>query len=99
MYTIHVYLYCFHYSQGTLHNGNEVAVKKLLVESIHGKEQFISEVTTISEVRQRNLVELKGCCYEGSKRLLVYEYFEHGSLDTALHGQYIKIHSCIFSIF
>ena len=89
----------FHFSQGKLHNGNEVAIKKLLVESSHGKEQFISEVATISEVRQRNLVKLQGCCYEGSKRLLVYEFLEHGSLDTALHGQDIKIHSYIFSIF
>ncbi|KMZ73173.1 putative Protein kinase [Zostera marina] len=73
--------------KGTLYNGDIVAVKKLLVESIQGNEQFIAEVTTISEVRQRNLVKLHGCCCHGNKRMLVYEYMENGSLDTALYGR------------
>ncbi|KMZ65997.1 putative Kinase [Zostera marina] len=73
--------------KGTLYNGDIVAVKKLLAESIQGNEQFIAEVATISEVRQRNLVKLHGCCCQGNKRMLVYEYMENGSLDTALYGR------------
>ncbi|KMZ62271.1 putative Kinase [Zostera marina] len=73
--------------KGTLYNGDTVAVKKLLAESIQGNEQFIAEVATISEVRQRNLVKLHGCCCQGNKRMLVYEYMKNGSLDTALYGR------------
>ncbi|KMZ55945.1 putative LRR receptor-like serine/threonine-protein kinase [Zostera marina] len=73
--------------KGTLYNGDIVAVKKLLAESIQGNEQFIAEVATISEVRQKNLVKLHGCCCQGNNRMLVYEYMENGSLNTALHGR------------
>ncbi|KMZ73617.1 hypothetical protein ZOSMA_145G00070 [Zostera marina] len=48
--------------KGKLYNGDKVAVKKLLAESIQGNEQFIAEVATISQFRQRNLVKLHGCC-------------------------------------
>ncbi|KAI7745733.1 hypothetical protein M8C21_022210 [Ambrosia artemisiifolia] len=51
-----------------------------------GKAQFIAEIATISVVQHRNLVKLFGCCIEGDKRLLVYEYLENKSLDQALFG-------------
>jgi len=63
-----------------------VAVKQLSETSRQGKKQFIAEVETISRVQHRNLVKLCGCCLEGTKPLLVYEYMENGSLDKALFG-------------
>ncbi|KAJ1398814.1 Serine/threonine-protein kinase, active site [Sesbania bispinosa] len=68
---------------GTLNDGRVVAVKQLSVGSHQGKSQFIAEIATISVVQHRNLVKLYGCCIEGSKRLLVYEYLENKSLDKA----------------
>ncbi|XP_078437586.1 putative LRR receptor-like serine/threonine-protein kinase At1g56140 [Wolffia australiana] len=73
--------------KGILADGREVAVKQLLVSSDHGKQQFVAEIATISAVRHKNLVKLLGCCVEGDKRLLVYEYLENGSLDQALFGK------------
>ncbi|CAH1452623.1 unnamed protein product [Lactuca virosa] len=73
--------------KGILNNGNVVAVKQLLVASHHGKSQFITEISTISSVQHRNLVKLHGCCIEGARRLLVYEYLENKSLDQALFGK------------
>ncbi|KAL4611392.1 hypothetical protein ACB092_08G120000 [Castanea dentata] len=72
--------------KGTLNDGRGIAVKQLSVTSHQGKNQFIAEIATISAVQHRNLVMLYGCCIEGDKRLLVYEYLENKSLDQALFG-------------
>ncbi|KAM6594869.1 hypothetical protein CsatA_002572 [Cannabis sativa] len=70
--------------KGTLEDGRVIAVKQLSVTSHQGKSQFVAEIATISAVQHRNLVKLYGCCIEGEKRLLVYEYLENKSLDKAL---------------
>jgi serine/threonine protein kinase len=62
-------------------------VKQLSLASHQGKNQFVTEIATISAVQHRNLVKLYGCCIEGEKRLLVYEYLENRSLDQALFGK------------
>ncbi|KAL7234127.1 hypothetical protein ACSBR1_017676 [Camellia fascicularis] len=63
-----------------------VAVKQLSVASRQGKSQFVTEIATISPMQHQNLVKLYGCCIEGDKLLLVYEYLENRSLDQALFG-------------
>ena len=77
--------------QGTLEDGRVIAVKQLSVTSHQGKSQFVAEIATISAVQHRNLVKLHGCCIEGDKRLLVYEYLENKSLDQALFGMRITL--------
>jgi serine/threonine protein kinase len=72
--------------QGKLTDGRFVAVKQLSEASRQGKKEFATEIETISRVQHRNLVKLYGCCLEGNKPLLVYEYLENGSLDRALFG-------------
>lgn len=72
--------------KGTLKDGKQVAVKSLAVGSKQGVREFITEITTISNVRHPNLVELIGCCVHGHSRILVYEYVENNSLDRALLG-------------
>ncbi|XP_056693648.1 probable LRR receptor-like serine/threonine-protein kinase At1g56130 [Spinacia oleracea] len=72
--------------KGNLSDGRVVAVKQLSVASKQGKNQFITEIATISAVLHRNLVKLLGCCIDGQKRLLVYEYLENKSLDKVLFG-------------
>ena len=76
-------------SQGTLSDGRIVAVKKLSVTSHQGKSQFVTEISTLSAVQHRSLVKLNGCCIDGDRCLLVYEYLENGSLDQALFGMNI----------
>ncbi|KAL4291523.1 hypothetical protein GQ457_14G007910 [Hibiscus cannabinus] len=44
----------------------------------------VYKIAAISAVQHRNLVKLHGCCFEGKRRLLVYEYLENKSLDQAL---------------
>ncbi|KAF3792434.1 putative LRR receptor-like serine/threonine-protein kinase [Nymphaea thermarum] len=72
--------------KGTLSDKRFVAVKQLSAASLQGKNQFLTEIATISAVEHRNLVKLLGCCLEGDKRLLVYEYMENKSLDQSLFG-------------
>ncbi|CAO2842656.1 unnamed protein product [Amaranthus hypochondriacus] len=72
--------------KGILKSGLNVAVKTLSAESKQGVREFLTEINTIANVRHPNLVELIGCCVEGSNRILVYEYAVNNSLDRALTG-------------
>ncbi|KAI3704395.1 hypothetical protein L1987_74614 [Smallanthus sonchifolius] len=65
---------------------NVVAVKKLLVQDVRAKEEFVNEVKLISNVHHRNLLRLLGWSSEGSDLLLVMEYMANGSLDKFLWG-------------
>ncbi|XP_044495501.1 probable LRR receptor-like serine/threonine-protein kinase At1g56140 [Mangifera indica] len=73
--------------KGTLSDRRVIAVKQLSLGSHQGKNQFVNEIATITAVQHRNLVKLYGCCIEGTKCLLVYEYLENRSLDQVLFGR------------
>ncbi|MBA0615799.1 hypothetical protein Godav_015909 [Gossypium davidsonii] len=68
--------------KGLLTNGSIVAVKMLSIEleSMRGEREFVSEITTLTNLKHENLVTLVGCCVEGAKRFLVYNYMENNSL-------------------
>ncbi|XP_076883637.1 putative receptor-like protein kinase At2g42960 isoform X2 [Bidens hawaiensis] len=72
--------------KGTLVNGTEVAVKKLLNNLGQAEKEFRVEVEAIGHVRHKNLVRLLGYCIEGTQRMLVYEYVDNGNLEQWLHG-------------
>lgn len=78
--------------QGVLSDGTELAVK-LLNNSNQVLVEFLNEIVTITNVRHKNLVKLKGCCVKGDQRLLVYEYVENKNLAEALWGMYQ--HPCV----
>jgi Leucine-rich repeat (LRR) protein len=68
--------------KGTFPDGTMVAVKRMeaAVMSTKGLKEFQSEISVLSKVRHRNLVELKGYCAHRNERLLVYEYMAQGTL-------------------
>jgi len=66
--------------------GLHVAIKRVSKTSNQGRREYISEVTIISRLRHRNLVQLVGWCHEGDDLLLVYELMTNGSLDTHLYS-------------
>lgn len=72
--------------KGVLRNGVQVAVKALSAQSRQGLHEFLTEIDTVSNINNPNLVQIFGCCVEGNNRILVYEYVENNSLDHALLG-------------
>ncbi|KAJ4806607.1 receptor lectin kinase [Rhynchospora pubera] len=65
--------------------GTHVAIKRVSKDSKQGKQEYISEVKIISQLRHRNLVQLIGWCHDRDELLLVYELMHNGSLDTHLY--------------
>ncbi|MCO5578806.1 hypothetical protein L7F22_032652 [Adiantum nelumboides] len=73
--------------RGLLPNaGREVAVKCI---STHGQREFLAELSIISRIRHKNLVQLEGWCRDKSRSqlLLVYEYLPNGSLYRSLFSK------------
>ncbi|KAL0725895.1 hypothetical protein Bca4012_040494 [Brassica carinata] len=65
--------------QGTVYKG-------MLVDGrIDKVEEFINEVSVLSQINHRNIVKLMGCCLETEVPILVYEHIPNGDLFKRLH--------------
>ncbi|XP_047092875.1 cysteine-rich receptor-like protein kinase 6 [Lolium rigidum] len=70
--------------QGTLPDGEEIAVKRLSKSSTQGVEELRNELALVAKLKHKNLVRLVGVCLEQQERLLVYEFVPNRSLDKIL---------------
>ncbi|KAG9136374.1 hypothetical protein Leryth_020177 [Lithospermum erythrorhizon] len=77
--------------KGYLDDKNPVAVKFLSTSKGTG-EEFINEVTSISNTSHVNVVKLLGFCFEYNKRALVYEYMPNGSLEKYIFSDKSVVH-------
>lgn len=72
---------------GKLHDGKEIAVKLLENSNVYqGKKEFANEVTLLSRIHHRNLVQFLGFCQDEGKDILVYEFMHNGTLKEHLYG-------------
>ncbi|KAK7280443.1 hypothetical protein RJT34_25507 [Clitoria ternatea] len=70
---------------GKLHDGREVAVKRLYEHNYKRVEQFMNEIKILTRLRHKNLVSLYGCTSRHSRELLlVYEYISNGTVANHL---------------
>ncbi|KAL8213803.1 hypothetical protein R6Q57_003252 [Mikania cordata] len=73
---------------GKLSTGEEAAVKKLDTSSSPEPDNdFVSQLSVVSRLKNEHFVELLGYCLEGDNRILVYQYATMGSLHDVLHGR------------
>ncbi|KAJ7964444.1 Receptor protein kinase [Quillaja saponaria] len=72
--------------KGELHDGTQVAVKRMDCGVIteKGLTEFKSEIAVLTKVRHRHLVALLGYCLDGNEKLLVFEYMPQGTLSRHL---------------
>ncbi|OWM64578.1 hypothetical protein CDL15_Pgr020545 [Punica granatum] len=70
---------------GKLKDGREIAVKVLTNDSYQGKREFSNEVTLLSRIHHRNLVQFLGYCQECGRNMLVYEFMHNGTLKEHLY--------------
>ncbi|ONK79275.1 uncharacterized protein A4U43_C01F4720 [Asparagus officinalis] len=75
--------------KGTMPNGEQIAIKKLLAISKGSSHDngFAAEVQTLGKIRHRNIVRLIAVCSNRETKLLVYEFMDNGSLGEVLHGK------------
>ncbi|CAK7339121.1 unnamed protein product [Dovyalis caffra] len=66
--------------KGALTNKKPV-VAKALNDVTANEKDFRVAVSTLGRMHHRNLVLLKGFCFEANNRFLLYEYVQNGSLD------------------
>ena len=79
-YKVHIYY------QGTLSNGQEIAVKRLWKSCGQGVEQFKNEVELVAKLQHKNLAGLLGFCFQGEEKILIFEFVPNKSLDYFIHG-------------
>ncbi|MQL97527.1 hypothetical protein Taro_030219 [Colocasia esculenta] len=61
---------------------NQVMVTaKVLRDAIACEKDFLMAVSTLGRTHHRNLVALKGFCFDSTHKILLYEYVTNGSLD------------------
>ncbi|KAK9093685.1 hypothetical protein Scep_025154 [Stephania cephalantha] len=76
--------------RGMLGNGSQVAVNRLSTRFLSSnrvdRRRVVREVGAATRVRHPNLAGLRGWCCDNKEVIVVYDYYQNGSLDRWLFG-------------
>ncbi|KAL4575392.1 hypothetical protein LXL04_022235 [Taraxacum kok-saghyz] len=78
--------------KGTIDSGEDVAIKRLKLDSSQGAAEFQAEIEMLSQFRHIHIVPLLGY-HEGSderEMILIYKYMSNGSLEDHLHKRRVE---------
>ncbi|KAL9665758.1 hypothetical protein QQ045_000079 [Rhodiola kirilowii] len=70
---------------GRLPNENELAVK-VLKPGKDAVKEFSSELEILTNLNHKNIMPLRGFCFENTALILVYDFLSKGSVEDRLHG-------------
>ncbi|XP_010541406.1 PREDICTED: probable inactive receptor kinase At4g23740 [Tarenaya hassleriana] len=71
--------------KAVLEDATAVVVKRLKDVGA-GKREFEQQMEIIGGIRHENVMELKAYYFSKDEKLMVYDYFNHGSVSSMLHG-------------
>ncbi|XP_042441142.1 cysteine-rich receptor-like protein kinase 37 [Zingiber officinale] len=84
--------------KGILHDGTEVAVKRINKTSCKSEEaEFLMGLKALTLLRHENLVGLRGFCYSRARGecFLIYDFVANGSLSEYLDVKCDEIHKVL----
>ncbi|GMH18366.1 hypothetical protein Nepgr_020207 [Nepenthes gracilis] len=72
--------------KAALEDSITVVVKRLKEVSV-GKREFEQQMEIVGNIRHENVAPLRAYYYSKDEKLMVYDYFRHGSISAMLHGK------------
>ncbi|KAL7106981.1 hypothetical protein ACP275_06G025400 [Erythranthe tilingii] len=71
--------------KAALEDATTVAVKRLK-DVIAGKREFEQQMEIVGNIRHENVAPLRAYYYSKDEKLMVYDYYNQGSVSSLLHG-------------
>ncbi|GFP86689.1 probable inactive receptor kinase at4g23740 [Phtheirospermum japonicum] len=72
--------------RATLEDATMVVVKRLKDVNV-GRKEFEQQMDLIGNIKHENVIEMRAYYYSKDEKLMVYDYYDEGSLASMLHGK------------